>query len=43
MMARTAMNEREKRIRAKNRALLAALLGVMLMFYLIALVRMGNW
>lgn len=43
MMARIAMNEREKRIRAKNRALLAALLGVMLMFYLIALVRMGNW
>jgi len=37
------MNEREKRIRAKNRALLAALLGVVLMFYLIALVRMGNW
>jgi len=43
MMARTAMNEREKRIRAKNRALLAALLGVVLMFYLIALARMGNW
>jgi len=43
MMARTVMNEREKRIRAKNRALLAALLGVVLMFYLIALVRMGNW
>ncbi len=43
MMVMTTMNEREKRIRAKNRALLATLLGVMLMFYLIALVRMGNW
>jgi hypothetical protein len=43
MMARIVMNEREKRIRAKNRALLAVLLGVVLMFYLIALARMGSW
>jgi hypothetical protein len=37
------MDERGRRIRAKNRALLLTLLGVVALFYLLALVRMGVW
>jgi len=37
------MDDRLRRIRAKNRALLLALLGVVALFYLLALVRMGVW
>jgi hypothetical protein len=38
-----AMDQRTRRIRAKNRALLAALLALVALFYLLALVRMGVW
>ena len=34
-------DERERRIRARNRALLAVLLGLVALFYVIASVRMG--
>jgi len=37
------MDDRSRRIRAKNRALLLALLGLVALFYLLALVRMGVW
>jgi hypothetical protein len=37
------MDERERRIRSRNRALLLLLLGVVALFYLIALVRLGVW
>jgi hypothetical protein len=39
MMAMT--NERQRQQRAKNRALLAVLAGLALLFYLMALVKMG--
>ena len=35
-------NERERRMRARNRALLAVLLGLVALFYVMALVRMGG-
>ena len=37
------MNERGRRMRSRNRALLLVLLGVVALFYLIAIVRMGVW
>lgn len=37
------MDERERRIRSRNRALLLLLLGIVALFYLIALVRLGVW
>lgn len=37
------MDERQHRIRSRNRALLLLLLGVVALFYLIALVRLGVW
>lgn len=36
------MDERRRRIRARNRALLALLLALVALFYVIALVRMGG-
>lgn len=35
-------NERERRMRARNRALLFVLLGLVALFYVIALVRMSG-
>ena len=43
MSGAAVMDDRLRRIRAKNRALLLALLGVVALFYLLALVRMGVW
>ncbi len=37
------VDERQRRIRSRNRALLLLLLGVVALFYLIALVRLGVW
>lgn len=37
------MDDRQRRIRSRNRALLVLLLGVVALFYLIALVRLGVW
>ncbi len=37
------MDDRQRRIRSRNRALLLLLLGVVVLFYLIALVRLGVW
>jgi hypothetical protein len=37
------LDERQRQIRAKNLALLAVLGGLVLLFYVIALVRMGAW
>jgi len=37
------MDDRQRRIRSRNRALLILLLGVVALFYLIALVRLGVW
>jgi hypothetical protein len=36
------MDERERRIRAKNRALLIVLAGLVALFYALAIVRMGH-
>jgi hypothetical protein len=35
-------DERERRIRARNRALLAVLLGLVVLFYVMAIVRMSG-
>jgi len=37
------MDDRQRRIRSRNRALLLLLLGAVALFYLIALVRLGVW
>jgi hypothetical protein len=37
----TMVDERRRRQRAKNRALLAVLVGLVALFYLMALVKMG--
>ena len=37
-----SVDERERRIRARNRALLAVLLALVVLFYVIALVRIGG-
>ena len=37
-----AAEERERRIRARNRALLAVLLGLVVLFYVMAIVRMSG-
>jgi hypothetical protein len=36
------MDERERRMRARNRALLVVLLALVALFYVIALVRVGG-
>lgn len=36
------MDDRERRVRAKNRALLAVLVALVALFYAITLVRMGG-
>ena len=36
------INERERRMRARNRALLAVLLGLVALFYVMAIVRMSG-
>ncbi|MGB8181427.1 MAG: hypothetical protein WCF13_03565 [Stellaceae bacterium] len=43
MSGLAVMDERQRRIRSRNRALLLLLLGVVALFYLIALVRLGVW
>ena len=40
-MRAAMIDNRQRRQRAKNRALLAVLLGLVLLFYLMALVKMG--
>ena len=42
MAAAAEMDERQRRLRARNRALLAVLLGLVALFYAIAIVRMGG-
>jgi len=42
MAEAAAMDDRKRRIRAKNRAMLALLLGLVALFYAIAIVRMGH-
>jgi hypothetical protein len=37
-----AMNDRDRRVHAKNRALLAVLVALVALFYAITLVRMGG-
>jgi hypothetical protein len=37
-----AVDERERRIRTRNRALLAVLLGLVALFYVMAIVRMSG-
>jgi hypothetical protein len=41
-VARVDISERERTIRSRNRALLAVLLGLVLLFYVIAIVRMSG-
>jgi hypothetical protein len=41
-MAEPAMSDRARRIRAKNRALLIVLVGLVALFYAIAVARMGG-
>ena len=36
------VDERERRIRARNRALLAVLLGLVVLFYVMSIVRMSG-
>jgi hypothetical protein len=42
MAAVAGMDDRERRVRAKNRALLAVLVALVALFYGITLVRMGG-
>ncbi len=42
MSAEDVVDERERRIRARNRALLAVLLGLVVLFYVISIVRMSG-
>jgi hypothetical protein len=37
-----AVDDRARRVRAKNRALLAILVGLVALFYALAIVRMGH-
>jgi hypothetical protein len=39
---REQLGERERRMRARNRALAAVLFGLVVLFFLIAVVRMGG-
>ena len=41
-MTAAATDERERRMRARNRALLLVLLGLVALFYVIAIVRIGG-
>jgi cytochrome oxidase assembly protein ShyY1 len=43
MMRSLAMDDRQRRRRARNWALLAALVGFAALIYLITLVKMGVW
>jgi hypothetical protein len=40
---RPAVDERQRRQRSRNLALLAVLLGLVALFYAITIVRMGGW
>lgn len=42
-MAGDPGNERERTIRARNRAVMAILLALVALFYAVAIVRMGGW
>jgi len=42
MTAVETMDERQRRIRGRNRALLIVLLGLVALFYTISIVRMGG-
>jgi hypothetical protein len=42
VMTEPAGTDRARRIRAKNRALLAVLVGLVVLFYAIAMARMGG-
>ena len=42
MTADAVMDERERRMRARNRALLAVLLALVVLFYVISIVRIGG-
>jgi hypothetical protein len=42
MAADIPVEERERRIRARNRALLAVLLGLVALFYVMSIVRMSG-
>ncbi|MDB5409164.1 MAG: hypothetical protein JWL84_4076 [Rhodospirillales bacterium] len=42
VMAEPAVTDRARRIRAKNRALLIVLVGLVALFYAIAMARMGG-
>ena len=42
MVTVSAMDDRQRRIRGKNRALLAVLVGLVALFYAITIVRMGH-
>ena len=41
-MTAAVMDERERRMRARNRALLALLLGLVALFYVVTLVRLSG-
>ena len=41
-MRAAAMDDRARRVRAKNRALLAVLVALVALFYALAIVRMGH-
>jgi hypothetical protein len=42
MVMVSAMDDRQRRVRGKNRALLAVLVGLVVLFYAITIVRMGH-
>jgi hypothetical protein len=42
MVMVSAMDDRQRRVRGKNRALLAVLVGLAALFYAITIVRMGH-
>jgi hypothetical protein len=42
-MMRPAVDERQRRQRSRNVALLAVLLALVALFYAITIVRMGGW
>ncbi|HUZ71951.1 MAG TPA: hypothetical protein VMU87_03100 [Stellaceae bacterium] len=43
MIGDLALDDRQRRQRAKNLALMAVLAALVVLFYVIALVRMGAW
>jgi hypothetical protein len=42
MVMVSTMDDRQRRVRGKNRALLAVLVGLVALFYAITIVRMGH-